>query len=229
MGFGSRDTETYCGRADERPSSSGIHAVYCARARPRRRSNVKTQYYTATSIDGYLADENGSLEWLFQFGAAEEIEGVNDYHSRFMDRVGAVAMGSTTYEWVVEHEDLLEHPENWSYEVPTWVFSTRELPIVTGADVRFVRGDVAPVHAEMVEAAAGKNSWLVGGGDLVGQFHDAGLLDEIVLSVAPVTLASGAPLLPRRITDPPLKLVDVEKQGGVFAVLTYEVQRSAGN
>ncbi|MFC6826613.1 dihydrofolate reductase family protein [Halopelagius fulvigenes] len=193
------------------------------------RSPVKTQYYTATSIDGYLADEDNSLDWLFQFGDIEEIEGVNDDYARFMDRIGAVAMGSTTYEWIVEHENLLENPEKWPYEDPTWVFSTRELPAVEGADIRFVQGDVAPVHADMVTAADGENVWLVGGGDLVGQFHDRGLLDEIVLSVAPVTLASGAPLLPRRITDPPLKLVDVEKRGDVFAVLTYEVQQSTEN
>jgi len=109
------------------------------------------------------------------------------------------------------------------------VFSTRELPTVEGADVHFVQGDVAPGHADMVAAADGKNVWLVGGGDLLGQFHDRGLVDEIILSVAPVTLASGAPLLPRRITDPPLKLVDVEKPGDVFAVLTYEVQQSTGS
>jgi dihydrofolate reductase len=201
--------------------------VYRVGTRPGQRSNVKTQYYTATSVDGYLADEDGSLDWLLQFGGIEEIEGVNDDHARFVDRVGALAMGSTTYEWIVEHEDLLEHPEEWAYEVPAWVFSTRELPAVEGADVRFVEGDVASVHAEMVRAAGDRNVWLVGGGDLVGQFHDVGLLDEIVLSVAPVTLASGAPLLPRRITDPPLKLLDVERRGDVFAVLTYEVQRPA--
>ncbi|KYH26450.1 hypothetical protein HAPAU_15480 [Halalkalicoccus paucihalophilus] len=185
---------------------------------------MKTQYYTATSVDGYLADEDDSLEWLFQFGEVEEIEGVSDDHARFVDQVGALAMGSTTYEWLIEHEALLENPEEWPYDVPAWVFSTRELPAVAGADIRFVQGDVAPVYADMVKAANGGNVWLVGGGDLAGQFHDVGLLDEIVLSVAPVTLASGAPLLPRRITDPPLKLVDVEKQGDAFAVLTYEVQ-----
>ncbi|WP_246999328.1 dihydrofolate reductase family protein [Halosolutus gelatinilyticus] len=185
---------------------------------------MKTQYYTATSIDGYLADDDNSLDWLFQFGAIEEIEGVKDDYPQFIDQVGALAMGSTTYEWLVEHENLLENPETWPYEVPAWVFSSRELPAVDGADVRFVQGDVEPVHAEMVTAADGENVWLVGGGDLVGQFHDRGLLDEIILTVAPVTLASGAPLLPRRITDSPLKLVDAQKYGDIFAVLTYEVQ-----
>ncbi|WP_224337380.1 dihydrofolate reductase family protein [Haloprofundus halobius] len=186
---------------------------------------MKTQYYTATSIDGYLADDDNSLDWLFQFGELEEIEGVNDEYPQFIDQVGAAAMGSTTYEWLLEHENLLEHPEKWPYEIPTWVFSTRELPAVEDSDVRFVQGAVAPVHADMVEAADGKNVWLVGGGDLVGQFHDHGLLDELILSVAPVTLASGAPLLPRRITTPPLKLTNVAKHGEVFVALTYEVQR----
>jgi len=104
-------------------------------------------------------------------------------------------------------------------------FSTRELPTFEGADVHFVQGDVAPVHADMMSAADSKNVWLVDEGDLVGQFHDHGLVDEIILSVAPVTLASGTPLLPRRISAPPLKLVDVEKRGDVFAILTYGVQQ----
>ena len=183
---------------------------------------MKTQYYTATSIDGYLTDEDNSLEWLFQFGNADEIEGMENDYPDFVNQVGAAAMGSTTYEWLIEHENLMENPEKWPYEVPVWVFSSRELPVVDGADIRFVHGDVPPVHAEMVEATDGRNIWLVGGGDLVGQFHDHGLLDEIILSVAPVTLGSGAPLLPRRITTPPLKLANVEKRGDVFAVLTYE-------
>ncbi len=103
------------------------------------------------------------------------------------------------------------------------MFSHRELEPIPGADLRFVRGDVAGVHAEMVEAAGGRNVWLVGGGDLVGQFHDAGLLDQVVVSVAPVTLGSGAPLLPRRIEG--LRLVDVARNGQMVD-LTYDVPRS---
>jgi dihydrofolate reductase len=143
---------------------------------------------------------------------------------RFLEQVGAVAMGSTTYEWVLEHEKMLEHPERWPYKMPSWVFSSRTLPAVEGADIRFASGDVATVHAEMARVASGKNVWIAGGGDLVGQFYDRGLLDEIILSVAPVMLASGAPLLPRNITTPPMKLVDVQKHGDVFATLTYEMQ-----
>ena len=181
---------------------------------------MKTQYYTATSINGFIADEHNELDWLFQFG---EIESMKDHYPKFINQVGAMAMGSTTYEWVVGHEKLLENPEKWPYKIPTWVFSSRELPVVDGADIRFVQGGVAPVHADMVKAAGGRNIWIVGGGDLVGQFYDQGLLDEIILSLAPVMLLSGAPLLPRRIATPPLKLIDAQQYDDVFATLTYAV------
>jgi dihydrofolate reductase len=185
---------------------------------------MKTQYYTAASIDGFIADDEHSLDWLFQFGHIESMQG--DY-PRFIKQVGAAAMGSSTYEWVIKQENMLEHPEKWPYDLPTWVFSTRDLPTVEGANILFVSGDVAPVHSDMVKAANGKNIWLIGGGDLVGQFYENGLLDEIILTVAPVMLGSGAPLLPRNITSPPLKLIDVQKHEDVFATLIYRVQKEA--
>jgi dihydrofolate reductase len=76
----------------------------------------------------------------------------------------------------------------------------------------------------MARAAAGRNIWLVGGGDLVGQFADRGLLDEILLGVAPVTLGGGAPLLPRRLTASRLELVEAERDRQ-FARLTYRVRK----
>jgi dihydrofolate reductase len=113
----------------------------------------------------------------------------------------------------------------WPYKQPVWVFSHRELQGVQGADIRFVSGDVRPVHALMTEAASSKNVWLVGGGELVGQFHDAGLLDELIVQVGSVTLGTGRPLLPRRIAFPPLRLLSVRQVGAGFAELHYEVPR----
>ena len=183
---------------------------------------MKTQYSTATSIDGFIADADNSLEWLFQVGSADET-GMKDEYPEFMAEVGAMAMGSTTYEWIAAHTGFLDDPTKWDYTIPTWVFSTRDLPRPNGLDIRFVGGDVRPVHAEMADAAAGRNIWLVGGGDLVGQFYDHGLLDELILGVAPVFLGSGAPLLPRRITAPTLKLTDITRYGGTFVTLRYAV------
>lgn len=181
---------------------------------------MSTQYYTATSIDGYIVDPQHSLDWLFQFGNVPEMA---EHYPRFLADVGALAMGSTTYEWILRHEDLLTHPTRWPYAVPAWVFSHRQLPRVAGADIRFVAGDVAPVHTDMVAAAAGRNVWLVGGGELVGQFHDRGLLDEVLLGMASVTLGAGAPLLPRRIVTPPLRLLEARQYGEAFVTLRYAV------
>ena len=190
---------------------------------------TKTQYYTATSIDGFIADENNSLDWLFESGSKEATS--RDSRERFdtfFADVGAMAMGATTYEWVLDHDQLLDNPDAWrGYygETPCWVFTHRRLPPVPGMDIRFVHGDVRAVHDQMASAAHGRNVWLVGGGDLAGQFADHGLLDEMLLAVAPVVLGSGAPLLPRRLTAPQLALRSVEQDGG-FAFLTYQVTRT---
>ena len=182
---------------------------------------AKTQYYTATSIDGYIADSENRLDWLFEADASRD---GSPFESFFAD-VGAFAMGATTYEWVLEHESLLEHPNKWASfygDVPAWVFTHHTLPVIPGARLSFVCGDVRPVQAAMAAAAGDKNVWIVGGGELAGAFADADLLDELILGVAPVTLGAGAPLLPRRLTSSRLSLADLRRHGG-FAYLTYAV------
>jgi dihydrofolate reductase len=177
-----------------------------------------TQYYTATSLDGFIADENHSLDWLFT--RAREPDGSLDYGA-FIAGVGAIAMGRTTYEWILDHEFAGKDPSEWKwpYEQPCWVFSHRELQVVPNAAVEFVAGDVAPVHEAMTAAAGGKNVWVVGGGDLAGQFAEAGLLDEVLVTIAPVTLGAGAPLFPRRQE---LRLEEVGRNGD-FVAARYSV------
>lgn len=180
---------------------------------------TKTQYYTATSIDGFIADEHNSLDWLLE---VEERE--NRFEPFFAD-VGAFAMGATTYQWVLDHEKILDQPQKWREwygDRPCWIFTHRDLPPIPGANLTFVSGEVRPVHDAMVTAAQGRNVWLVGGGELVGDFADHGLLDEIILGMAPVTLGAGAPVLPRRLPSSRLTLSNVE-QVGQFAYLTYAV------
>lgn len=181
---------------------------------------MKTQYFTASSLDGFIAGPEDSLDWLFPLGKIEDTS-----YPEFIRDVGALAMGSATYEWMLRHliGPDADHPQPWPYAQPTWVFTSRTLPGIPGADIRFASGDVGPVHAEMVKAAAGGNVWIVGGGDLAGQFHERGLLDEIHVQIGSVTLGAGKPLLPRKITSPPLRLVSVRAVGTGFAELKYEV------
>ena len=180
----------------------------------------RTQYFTATTLDGFIADPDNSLEWLFH---RQRDEDAPLSYSRFIADVGALAMGATTYEWVVDYEYRDKDPAEWQwmYDVPSWVFTHRSLPVFPDAPIEFRSGDVASVHEEMAAAAGDRNVWIVGGGDLVGQFADEGLLDEVIVSIAPVTLGAGAPLLPRRLE---LVLEELHRNGD-FATARYSVAR----
>lgn len=175
---------------------------------------TRTVYYTATSLDGYLADESDSLDWLL--GQDIDEDGALNY-AAFIAEVGAVVMGRTTYEWVRRHLEASAEP--WPYAIPTWVMTHADLPGIPGADLRFARGDVAPVHALATEAASGRDLWIVGGGDLAAQFAEAGLLDELQVCIAPVTLGSGRPLFPRPFD---LELTSLARNRA-FACATYRV------
>lgn len=183
---------------------------------------MKTQYYTASSLDGFIATEDDSLDWLFALGAPSDSS-----YPEFIAEVGALAMGSATYAWMLRNAERIaaDAGSPWPYSQPVWVFTRRKLPSVPGADIRFVAGDVRQVHEQMRAAAGAKNIWLVGGGDLVGQFHDAGRLDELIVQIGSVTLGGGKPLLPRRVLSPTLRLLSVRPMGAGFVELRYEVAR----
>lgn len=172
----------------------------------------RTHYFTACTLDGFLATADHSLDWLLS--QEHDPRGPMGYQT-FIDGVGALAMGASTYQWLLDHQD------DWPYTVPTWVFTHRDFSAPPG-DVRFVSGDVVPVRRDMVAAAGGRDLWLVGGGELVGQFADHGLLDELWVQYAPVTLGSGQPLLPRRLD---LTLVDTARNGA-FLCGRYAVARA---
>lgn len=181
---------------------------------------TRTIYRTATSLTGHIADEAHSLGWLF----AVDHEGVDD-HEAFLATVGVIVEGSSTYEWVLRETNMLTEPEKWQRfygSRPTFLFTSRELPKPEGADVRFRHGRVADHLSEILAAAQDKDVWVVGGGDLAGQFLDAGALDEIALTVAPVALTGGAPLLPRRVESDRLTLRTVRQQGQ-FVHIVYTV------
>ena len=172
----------------------------------------RTTYYVASSLDGYIATPDHSLDWLLGRAVADDGPmGLTD----FIAGVGAIAMGASTYAWIRSYQD------SWDYTVPTWVFTHRDLAPPAGADVRFTSADVAEVHAEMATAAGDRDVWLMGGGHLVGQFADAGLLDEVVIVYAPVTLGAGAPLLPRRLE---LRMTELAANGEL-ACVRYDVVR----
>lgn len=182
---------------------------------------AKTLFYGASSLDGFLATADDSIDWLLQFGNEATT------YPAFIADVGALAMGAATYEWLLRHHVRPNSPDAqpWPYAQPTWVFTHRALPTAPGADVRFARGAVAPIHAAMRAAAGDRNIWIVGGGELLGQFLDASLLDELIVQITPVTLGAGKPLLPRAVHTPPLRLLSADRLGDTFVEIRYAVPR----
>ena len=183
---------------------------------------MKTQYYTASSLDGFIATEDHSLEWLFPLVDLEATS-----YPNFVAEVGSLAMGSSTYEWLLTHVLKLGTPDEtgWPYSQPAWIFSSRNLVAPAGADIRFVQGDVRPVHTQMRAIAGSKNIWIVGGGDLAGQFFDANLLDEVIVQIGSVTLGGGKSLFPRRVLSPILRLNSVQYYGEGMVELRYDINK----
>jgi dihydrofolate reductase len=143
-------------------------------------------------------------------------------YDRFYDAVGALIMGSVTYEFV-----LREFAEGeWPYKgKPTWVLSSRDLPKPAGeeGDVRIVNAQVPDLHDEMIAAAGERNLWVVGGGNVASQFADAGLLDELIVTVVPVVLGEGKPLFDRGLPGGPMQLTGTRSFDSGMVELRYEV------
>lgn len=149
---------------------------------------TRFRYYTATTLDGFLADEHDRLDWLL----AQDIDEQGYLNiEAFMAGIGALVMGATTYQWVLDHIAATGTP--WPYDLPAFVFTHRDLQPIT-ADVRIVAGEPAAWRDEIVAAAGARDVWMVGGGQLAADFAAAGMLDDMLVSYAPVTLGAGRPL-----------------------------------
>ena len=187
----------------------------------------KVQYYCAATLDGFIAEADDTLDWLTSyqgsFGGPDAQPQAGSY-DRFYQEVGALVMGSATYEFVLG----LDRP--WIYAgKPTWVLSSRELPRPAGedVDVRIVNATVPELYDEMIQAAGERNLWVVGGGNVASQFADEGLLDEVLVTVEPVVLGAGKPLFDRRLPGGPLQLVGARCFDSGMVELRYAVPRSA--
>ena len=178
---------------------------------------MAVQLYIAQSLDGYVADEEGGVAWLEEAG-----KGGDFGYDEFFREVGAVAMGSTTYEQILSWDIAWPYPE-----MPNWVFTRRKLGTPEGAEVRFVQGSPREHMEEIDASAAGKNVWLVGGGDLVRQWIDERLLDELILFIAPLLLGRGVPLFEGTVPTAAV-LTEVKAYPGTgFAELRYSFPRNS--
>lgn len=188
----------------------------------------KTQYYCASTLDGFIAETDDTIDWLQKYEGSFEGDGVQPIkgaYDRYYEGVGALVMGSATYEFVLGE---LAGGGEWSYKgKPTWVLSSRDLPKPAGeeVDVRIVSAKVPDLHDEMIAAAGERNLWVVGGGNVASQFADANLLDELLVTVVPVVLGEGKPLVDRRLPGGPMQLAGTCIFDCGMVELRYEIRR----
>ncbi len=194
----------------------------------------RVQYYCASTLDGFIADADDGIEWLTGYegsyeGADAEPPSMGDggSYERFYEGAGALVSGSVTYEFVIEHTD---GGATWPYAgKPCWVLSSRDLPVPKheDADARIVEGQVAQLFEEMIASAGERNLWVVGGGNVASQFADAGLLDELHLTVVPVVLGAGKPLFERPLARP-LQLTGTRTFRSGMVELRYDLRHGGG-
>jgi dihydrofolate reductase len=186
----------------------------------------RTQYYCATTLDGFIAESDDTIRWLTGYEGSYEGPGavpMKGSYDQFYDGVGALVSGSVTYEFV------LNELEEWPYAgKPCWVLTSRDLPRPEGegVDIRFARGSVVDLHEEMAASAAERNLWVIGGGNVASQFADEGLLDELIATVVPVVLGDGKPLFDRRVPGGPMRLIGTRAFDTGMVEVRYEIDRS---
>jgi dihydrofolate reductase len=181
---------------------------------------ARTVYYAAMSLDGYIADPEEGLDWLMGFeptGYGGEGEAGGNTFDDFFGGVGAMTMGSRTYEWIGDHVA-------WPYgDTPSWVYTSRELEPLDGAGkVSFTSGPVGELHGEQLEVAAGRDLWVIGGGNLASQYVAAGLLEAVRLTVVPTILGGGYPLFDEPLPRP-MRLMAANPLASGMLDLSYEL------
>ncbi len=166
----------------------------------------------ATSVDGFIADENGGVDWLDGFNA-------EDYGMiEFFEQCGTAIMGSKTYEQALSFN-------SWFGKMEGLVFTSRKLPPFKNEIINFFNGDPIDIVKELRKKE--KDSWLVGGGKLITSFIDLHLLDELIITIVPRLLGKGLALCPSISEVSKLQLLDSKTyEDGVVQVEVWFFLRS---
>lgn len=173
----------------------------------------KVIVHIGTSADGYIARPDGDLEWLTSRPAPEGFYGMN----AFMKSIDTKVLGRKTYE------ASRRMGAKFDSKTRTIVFSRNARPSDAPSSVEFVNGAIGPFVSRLREQP-GKDIWLMGGGEIIASFLDEQAIDEFVISVAPVFIGEGIPLIARRHRHVPLELRSIERFEDGLVQLHYRVE-----
>ena len=172
--------------------------------------------HIATSADGFIARPDGDMEWLTSRPAPAGFYGMN----AFVRSIDTKVLGRKTYEASLRLGARFDEKSRFI------VFSRHAPPADAPAGVEFVNGGIGPFVSRLREQP-GKNIWLMGGGELIASFLDEQAIDEFVISVVPVLIGDGIPLIARRHRHVPLGLHSIERFEDGVVQLHYRVPNHA--
>lgn len=171
--------------------------------------------YIATSVDGFIATDDGGVAWLEEFPTEVEGDAPASGYDEFFAAVECLVMGSNTYEQVLGFGE-------WPYEdVPAYVTTRRDLPRASG-NVQFCDGDVSELAEDLRDTY--EHIWLVGGAQLARSLLQSDQIDELYLSLVPVLLGSGVPLFDTNGHTRPLHLLDSTVYGTGIVEVRYRIE-----
>lgn len=172
----------------------------------------KVIVHIAASADGFIARPDDDLEWLTSRPDPEGFYGME----AFMKTIDTKLLGRKTYEVSLRLGEKFDSGR-------TIVFSRHARPPDAPPGVEFVDDAVGPFVSRLREQP-GKDIWLMGGGELIASFLDERVIDEFVISVVPVFIGEGIPLIAPRHRHVPLDLVSAERFEDGLVQLHYRVQ-----
>jgi dihydrofolate reductase len=171
--------------------------------------------HIATSADGYIARPDGDIEWLTRRPPPKGFYGLG----KFEQSIDTKLLGRKTYDL------SLQMGAKFDSKTRHYVFS-RKPPSSVPSGVEFITGAIG-AFAKRLREGKGKNIWMMGGGEIIASFLDEGAIDEFIISVVPVFIGEGIPLIAPRHRDVPLHVRSVQRFPDGVVQLHYDVQQAA--
>lgn len=171
----------------------------------------KVILYIAMSLDGYIADQNGKVDWLNEYGSNEEA----DSYSLLLKKVDTVVMGYNTYHQIVTELS----PKQWVYEgLKSYVITHNKIP--SNSEIMFVNSSPVELVKNM-KKKSGKDIWICGGANIISQLMQEELIDRFHISVLPTILGNGIRLFNDINNEMKLDLVQTRSASGIVELI-YE-------
>lgn len=177
--------------------------------------------HIATSADGFIARKDGGIDWLDRPAP----KGVDYGLAAFYKSIDTILYGRKTYDVAVKFvKEGIAIPTD--DRVRNYVFSRRRSPKQTLPGFEFVKEPIKK-FTKRLRAQKGKNIWMMGGGEIIASFLDAGEIDEFVISVIPVFIGEGIPLIAPGRRTVSLELLSTKKFPDGVVALHYKVAKSS--